>query len=271
MPFPAALPTQMPHHVLGAETSALQHKLAVLEKGATKGGEELRKQATELASLFVFQMLQAMRRTVPKSALLQQDFANDLYYSLFDQEVARHVARRADLGLTSLLLQQLRGSGGSIRHFEPRRSGLEAYRQHQAYDAIALSFPVLGELTSSYGWRQDPIEQHTKFHHGIDIAAPAGAPVHAAAPGKVIFSGERPGYGNLVIIAHANGYETYYAHNAANLVAVGDEVTMQQPVAQIGATGRATGPHLHFEVRKNGQVVDPSSLLRGKSNLPSHG
>jgi murein DD-endopeptidase MepM/ murein hydrolase activator NlpD len=269
MPFSAALSTQLPHHILSAETSALQHKLTALEQGTTKGGEDLRKQATELASLFVFQMLQAMRRTIPKSALLRQDFAHDLYDSLFVQEVARHVARREDLGLTSLLLQQLRGADGSIRHIEPHRSGLEAYRQHQAHDAIALTFPVLGELISPYGWRQDPFEPHTQFHHGIDIAAPAGSSVHAAAPGKVVFSGERAGYGNLVIIAHANGYETYYAHNAENLVAAGDEVTLQQPIAQVGATGRATGPHVHFEVRKDGEVVDPSLLLRGKSNSPS--
>jgi murein DD-endopeptidase MepM/ murein hydrolase activator NlpD len=251
----------MQHHYLRAQSSALEHKLAAFERGATPPGKELREEVTELASLFIFQMLQAMRHTVPKSGLLPQGFAHDLYYSLSDQEVARHVARREDLGLTSLLLQHWRDPDRELRPSEPRRHTLDVYRQSQPPIPLALVFPVAGKLTSPYGWREDPLEHSTRFHHGIDIAAPAGTPAHAAAPGKVVFSGTRHGYGNLVIIAHENGYQTYYAHNAENLVTAGDTVMQQQPVARIGETGRATGPHLHFEVRKDGQVLDPLLLL----------
>jgi murein DD-endopeptidase MepM/ murein hydrolase activator NlpD len=269
MPSPTALQSHMQHHYLRAQSNALEHKLAAFERRATPPGKDLREEVTELASLFIFQMLQAMRRTVPRSGLLPQGFAHDLYYSLSDQEVARHVARREDLGLTSLLLQQLRGSDSTIHPPEPRRSTLDVYRRQQPPMPITLTLPVSGELTSPYGWRQDPLEHHMRFHHGIDIAAPAGSLVHAAAPGKVIFSGSRQGYGNLVILTHANGYQTYYAHNAENLVAVGDEVTQQQPIARLGETGRATGPHLHFEVRKDGEVLDPSLLLHGTPHFLS--
>lgn len=271
MPSPTALQSHMQHHAWRAQSNALEHKLAAFERNATQPGKDLREEVTELASLFIFQMLQAMRRTVPKSGLLPQGFAHDLYYSLSDQEVARHVARREDLGLTSLLLQHLRGSDHGIHPTGPRRHTLEVYRQYQPPMPLALAFPVAGELTSPYGWREEPLQGNTRFHHGIDIAAPVGTLVHAAAPGKVVFSGARHGYGNLVIIAHEHGYQTYYAHNAENLVTAGDAVMQRQPIARIGETGRATGPHLHFEVRQHGQVLDPLLLLPGKSCLPSPG
>jgi murein DD-endopeptidase MepM/ murein hydrolase activator NlpD len=264
MPLSAALPQQALDHYTSARTNALQHKLAAWQ-GHTAGREAtLHKEVTELASLFILQMLQAMRRTVPKSDLLQQGFANDLYHSLFDQEVARRVAGREDLGLTALLMREFRHQDGEPQPVEPRYRAFDMYRQHQPDDPIAWAMPVSGELTSPYGWRPDPFEHSTKFHQGIDIAAPSGSLVRAAAPGQVIFSGMRSGYGNMVIIAHPNGYQTYYAHNAENLVTAGDTVSGQQPIAHVGETGRATAPHLHFELRHAGQPLDPAPFLHGE-------
>lgn len=119
--------------------------------------------------------------------------------------------------------------------------------------------PVSGELTSEYGWRRDPFTGQRAWHGGMDIAAPEGTPVRAARDGTVVFSGRERGYGNLVVVEHEGGVRTYYGHNKANEVTEGQSVKAGQVLAQVGQTGRATGPHLHFEVRVDGRSVDPAS------------
>jgi murein DD-endopeptidase MepM/ murein hydrolase activator NlpD len=119
-----------------------------------------------------------------------------------------------------------------------------------------------GYISSSFGNRTDPFTGRKAFHKGIDFAGRAGAEVIAVASGVVIWSGPRYGYGELVEVNHGNGYVTRYAHNANNLVAVGDTVKRGQVIAQIGDTGRATGPNLHFEVLHNGRAVNPLTYIR---------
>jgi lipoprotein NlpD len=118
-----------------------------------------------------------------------------------------------------------------------------------------LAWPVHGLLVSRFGTRGG------EHHDGIDIAAPEGSPVTAAAPGVVIFSGEQRGYGNLAVIDHGQGEATVYAHCEKILVAQGDSVSRGQVIARVGRTGRATGPHLHFEVRAHAQPRDPLPYL----------
>jgi len=115
-------------------------------------------------------------------------------------------------------------------------------------------------ISSDFGLRIDPITGAQRFHHGIDITARQGTPVYPAAPGRVIFSGEKGGYGNMVEVLHENGYVTRYGHNQKNLVKEGDRVDISSPVAYVGSTGRSTGPHLHFEVLKSGTAVNPDTL-----------
>jgi murein DD-endopeptidase MepM/ murein hydrolase activator NlpD len=119
-----------------------------------------------------------------------------------------------------------------------------------------------GWISSYFGARADPFTGRTSNHRGVDFAGPAGAQVVAVASGVVTFTKERFGYGKTVEINHGNGYVTRYAHNQKVLVEVGETVKKGQPIALIGSTGRSTGPHLHFEVLKNGRAVDPMTFVR---------
>ena len=114
------------------------------------------------------------------------------------------------------------------------------------------TLPIQGRLTSSTGLRHDPFDGKLKHHNGLDIAAPIGTPVKPVAPGTVLFSGWKPGYGNTVIVEHDDGTVTIYAHHAGNNVAVGEYVGSGTVIAQVGSTGRSTGPHLHFEAWREG-------------------
>ncbi|MEP6653010.1 MAG: peptidoglycan DD-metalloendopeptidase family protein [Myxococcales bacterium] len=118
---------------------------------------------------------------------------------------------------------------------------------------------VTSEVTSGFGPRVHPITGDRRFHTGVDLRAPQGAPIRAAAGGVVLEAGSRGGYGNTVEIDHGNGTTTLYAHASAVLVDKGQRVEPGQPVALVGQTGQATGPHLHFEIRRNDHPVNPTS------------
>jgi murein DD-endopeptidase MepM/ murein hydrolase activator NlpD len=122
--------------------------------------------------------------------------------------------------------------------------------------------PVTGGFISSYfGEREDPFSGHEAYHKGVDFAGSAGSNVMAVAAGVVTWAGQRTGYGNLVEINHGDGYVTRYAHNEKTLVSVGETVKRGESVALMGSTGRSTGPHVHFEVLRNGRQVDPLSFI----------
>jgi len=126
--------------------------------------------------------------------------------------------------------------------------------------------PLLkGWLSSYYGMRTHPITGRNEMHKGIDFAGNMGGEVIAVAKGVVTFSGRRYGYGNVIDIAHGNGYTTRYAHNSRLMVSVGDTVEKGFQIAEIGSTGRSTGPHVHFEVLKNGRHIDPVKFIRASN------
>src|SRR5215831_4880516 len=279
-----SLPVAPPLHVLQPDESAraqqLHAQMTTGEPGLNGKPQDVKSAAAELASLFVYQMLAAMRRTVPKSGLLDKGFAHDTYLSLFDQEIARHMARREDLGLTALLQRQLKDTDADRRltgrpdtalprpstalHTK-RTMAIDAYRQQAGPTDDMFMLPVEGQRTSGYGMRMHPIDHAERLHSGMDIAAPAGTPIQAAAAGQVVFSGTQAGYGNVVVIQHEEGYSTLYAHNTDNLVSVGTPVSQGQPIATVGSTGLSIGPHLHFEVRKDGKQLDPAQFFAAGS------
>ena len=119
-----------------------------------------------------------------------------------------------------------------------------------------------GWMSSVFGWRNDPMTGKRAFHEGIDFAGRANSEVVAVAAGVVVWSGSRWGFGNAVEVNHGNGYSTLYAHNKKNLVKVGETVKKGQVLALLGSTGRSNGPHVHFEVRRNGKVVNPIKFVR---------
>lgn len=119
----------------------------------------------------------------------------------------------------------------------------------------AYLWPVSGSINSGFGPRG------ASFHDGLDIAAPAGTPIRAVEQGDVIYSDQLRGYGNIVIIRHGGGIVSVYAHNEVNLVRDGQQVARGEVIARVGSTGRVTGPHLHFEIRKNNLAQDPTLYL----------
>jgi murein DD-endopeptidase MepM/ murein hydrolase activator NlpD len=116
-------------------------------------------------------------------------------------------------------------------------------------------WPVAGKITSNFGRRG------ATFHDGIDIAAPEGTPIRAIESGEVLYSDRLRGYGNLIIIRHLGGFASVYAHNRRNRVREGQKIRRGEIIAEVGSTGRVTGPHLHFEIRKNNITRDPLYYL----------
>jgi murein DD-endopeptidase MepM/ murein hydrolase activator NlpD len=128
--------------------------------------------------------------------------------------------------------------------------------------------PVGGTVTSLVGMRIDPIDGAWRLHNGIDIAIPTGTPVKPVAPGTVVYSGNRSGYGNTVVIEHDNGIISLYAHNSRLLVKEGQPVNTESTLALSGSTGRSTGPHLHFEAWQSGVNVTMAYLPDSGVTLP---
>ncbi len=143
-----------------------------------------------------------------------------------------------------------------VSEFEKTVSALMEYEEK--LKTIPTFFPAgEGRISSEFGNRSDPFTSETRFHSGTDVAAPLETPIYAAADGEVTLAGRNGGYGNTVVIKHGDTYETLYAHLNSMEVSVGDLVEKGDHIAGMGTTGRSTGVHLHFEIKRNGELVDP--------------
>lgn len=141
-----------------------------------------------------------------------------------------------------------------------RRMASKSAGQHVASTGTFI-WPVVGWVSSAFGYRVHPIFKTVKFHTGIDIVAPMGRPIKAADSGVVMFAGRWGGYGNVVIIDHGRGFSTLYGHQSRIMVSEGQKVEKGQTIGLVGSTGYSTGPHLHFEVRVNGSPDNPMKFL----------
>lgn len=256
-----------------------------------KDPEAVKIVAREMESLFAYELLKAMRQDQEST----EGLGKGLYQSLFDMELARLMADRG-LGLKEILLKGLERKEGLDLSYPMK--GIDKTESHENKSDLGEINPdskealnplpkkedrerdlsvngsgsqkdlrILGGegmISSYFGMRRHPIYGDKRFHHGIDIAASEGTAIYPIRPGRVIFSGEMGGYGNVVIIEHSDGYTTKYAHNRVNLVKTGDYVDTNTVIAQVGSTGISTGPHLHFEIRYRGEAMDPLTILAMK-------
>lgn len=190
-----------------------------------------------------------------------------------------------DLGV-NIHKVSLHGVGGPFVPLKPPRAGAsdfdrelyhvaitraEAERYQQALGTVPVRKPLPGELemTSPFGVRMDPFLDRPAMHPGVDLRGEMGEPVHATANGRVSMAGRDGGYGNMVEINHGNGLTTRYGHLSEIDVRVGQDIRAGQVIGKVGSTGRSTGPHLHYECRVNGEVVDPQKFLRAGVRLGS--
>jgi len=235
--------------------------------GTSKKGAQLQDVAKEFEALFLSHMLSVMRNTIDESGLTDKGPGQDIYTEMFDQELARNLAQRGALGISDLITRNLSnqepaaqsGLGGdAVRTPVLPPAGSANTGKDEAPD---FRMPVQAQLSSGFGMRRDPITHEMQFHHGVDIAAPLGTKVHAAAAGSVVFSGFQNGYGNTVVVKHEDGFETRYAHMDKLFVNSGDSIQASQVLGTVGSTGRSTGFHLHFEISRDGTQIDPRALL----------
>lgn len=253
------------------------------------------KAAKQLEAFFLRRLLAEAR---PQGGgMLDGGFAGDTFKQMLDEAIADKMAGAGGLGMADMFARQLGGEQTPARGTPPggTRAAISALAPHgppatampvaaaphaapgpampdaASHGGAPLVMPVHARRTSGYGLRVDPIHHETSMHAGLDMAAPTGTPVSAAAGGVVTHAGPAGTYGNLVKIRHANGLETRYAHLSSVDVVKGATVEAGAVVGKVGSTGRSTGPHLHFEVREHGTPKDPTQFLplNRSRNLPS--
>jgi murein DD-endopeptidase MepM/ murein hydrolase activator NlpD len=252
-------------------TPAATGTVAAAAQASSPDGQKLARLAGEFESMLLVQMLREMRQSGSWKAEDEdkQGFGAETMFDTIDVELASHLQKVQGFGLEKTLVRQIAGTAGAA---------LPASLPLSTTMPPSLSAPLAGEpvasasplgeplsttehaTTSPFGWRRDPFTGATTYHRGVDLRAAYGEPIAAAGDGRVVFAGEQGGYGQTVVVEHGNGLRTRYAHLSAVLTEAGAEVKAGDAVGRAGRTGRATGTHLHFEVTRNGQPVDPQSF-----------
>lgn len=250
---------------------------------------DLRDAASGIEAYFLRSLLQEMMASA--GSMFGSDAAGSSVRAMFTETLAEAVAKSGGLGIGEQLMRDadamspagvangalgatamngindLHRIHGAIEDVVGMKGGargpvstaLSAYRSAGLHGLSAA--PVRGHLTDAFGPRSDPFTGELRDHAGIDVGAPRGSPVGAAGGGIVRRAEETAGYGMMVVIDHGDGLETRYAHLDRIDVAVGTEVRAGEQLGAVGSTGRSTGPHLHFEVRRGGEPVDPLDVL----------
>jgi peptidoglycan hydrolase FlgJ len=234
---------------------------------------ELKNVAEQFEAIFITQLLKVMRETIEESGLTDGGYGKTVYTELFDQEIASSMARQGTLGIGDILYKSMEkridanqpedaskiNQDSTVKPSNSKPSSVVGpeIKSASPEDIPDIQLPIRAPISSFFGLRKDPFSSQTKFHRGIDLAAPEGMTVVAALPGKVVSAGYETGYGNTVLIEHDGGIKTRYGHLGSLNVRQGDLVTSANSLGTVGSTGHSTGPHLHFEVIRMGKPVDP--------------
>jgi murein DD-endopeptidase MepM/ murein hydrolase activator NlpD len=196
------------------------------------------------------------------SALKKAEYEFKRLFSLGSREKVLENVDTSDSGSIDMetLKQQIRETietVGEIREY--------LKTERDTYVATPKGFPVRGDISSPFGHREHPRSGRADFHSGIDISTSPGNSVKATADGIVSFAGWSGGSGNLVVVEHGHGFSTFYAHNRKLSVRVGEKVKRGDVISYAGSTGNSTGPHVHYEIWKNGKPVNPRTYLKGRA------
>lgn len=246
-----------------------------LNETAPPTEEQMLDLAREFESMLILQMLRQMQRSVLSEDGGDTGFGSGPLGDTLHQEVARQLSQVGGFGLAGELAQALGRQSGATAD-GPGEDGAVGLGTLAAPSELpgpassgrvrapsaAVPLPIGSTVTSRFGWRSDPFSGQSRFHSGVDIRASQGDPVPAAKAGRVVFAGDQGGYGTTVVLEHEGGVRTRYAHLSSLDVQVGDQVAAGQIVGAVGATGRATGPHLHFEVLDGQRRLDPILAAR---------
>ena len=225
--------------------------------------------AKQFEGLMIQMMVKEMRRTLPENGLMGSDNVA-MYEDLFDQVISDRIADGRGLGLAAQLAESAGVSGTGTGAEPDGLSRVGGAPRVSLPTSLAggrrrAPLPVFGRISSSFGERHDPIDGKHRHHDGIDFAAPSGSPIQTVRSGVVSRVGDMGSYGKVVFVDHGEGLQTRYAHCSEILVEEGARVRPGMVIARVGSTGRSTGPHLHFESRKDGDPIDPGELFGWKS------
>jgi murein DD-endopeptidase MepM/ murein hydrolase activator NlpD len=239
------------------------------EGAAGPDAQKLARLASEFESMLLLQMLREMRKSGSwKDEGEEKDgFGAETLFDTLDQELASYLTKSRGFGLEKSLVGQVTGAAPGVSAIVPAQLpalDLPVSPGTSAEATVKDDVAIFDRVeTSPFGWRKDPFSGATKYHRGVDLRAAYGEPVGAADWGTVVFAGEQRGYGQTVVLEHAGGVRTRYAHLSSLMTEVGAEVKAGEPIGRAGRSGRATGTHLHFEVTQNGRPVDPHSFGAG--------
>ncbi len=256
---------------------------SVRSSGSSASGqnkEELKKVAHEFESLFVGYLLKVMRETIEEADSGEGGYGKTVYTELFDEEMSKSIAKQGIFGIADILIKRLSsespvspGLAGELKSeklstpVQPQPAPQPSVPESkpdldpEISDISDIHLPVRAPVSSRFGMRKDPFTRQLRFHKGMDLAAPEGTEVRAACEGEVVFAGFKSGYGNTVIVQRPGGLETTYAHLGEVHVRKGDTIAAEQILGLVGNTGHSTGPHLHFEVSRWGEPMDPRAAL----------
>ena len=260
----------------GADALTL-HQMSEPASDSIRMSKDQMEAAKAFEAYMVEMMVKEMRKTIPDGMFSGE--STEIFSGLFDQEISKRIAETGGFGFDEVMGQALNGerlapqpsSYTPMVTYQPVASNPAAsVHDHHHHDHGPGEMPVEGVITSRFGLRSDPFHGKTRHHKGLDIAAPTGTPIHPVRPGTVVSSGERGGYGNVVVLDHGDGTTSLYAHCHELKVKKGDKVAYGDVIATVGSTGRSTGPHLHLEVHRDGKAVDPMAELKRSLRNTDH-